>query len=236
MTAKKVVQGLIVTMALCLSTTTVRAQGYRFFIMGGVSSLTDQRSFGEGPNSVIPYSSRYAGGGKVIAGVEVPLDKIFGVEGSYGFGQNNLELNYLIYNPVEVKGYGVRNNRFSVDIVGHLPGVWRGIRAYGVMGPEFDLFSPTSSAQTSATTQGFAFAPSAKLASEGHPGFNVGAGIDYKVASKVDLRIDVREHMTGSPRLGLPNAATSTSAAYFPVGGPAYDLEYSLGIVYRFGK
>ena len=104
------------------------------------------------------------------------------------------------------------------------------------MGPEFDLFSPTSSAQTSATTQGFAFAPSAKLASEGHPGFNVGAGIDYKVASKVDLRIDVREHMTGSPRLGLPNAATSTSAAYFPVGGPAYDLEYSLGIVYRFGK
>jgi opacity protein-like surface antigen len=223
-------------MALCLSTTTVRAQGYRFFIMGGVSSLTDQRSFGEGPNSVIPYSSRYAGGGKVIAGVEVPLDKIFGVEGSYGFGQNNLELNYLIYNPVEVKGYGVRNNRFSVDIVGHLPGVWRGIRAYGVMGPEFDLFSPTSSAQTSATTQGFAFAPSAKLASEGHPGFNVGAGIDYKVASKVDLRIDVREHMTGSPRLGLPNAATSTSAAYFPVGGPAYDLEYSLGIVYRFGK
>ena len=236
MTAKKVVQGLIVTMALCLSTTTVRAQGYRFFIMGGVSSLTDQRSFGEGPNNSIPYGSKYASGGKAIAGVEVPLGKIFGVEGSYGFGQNNLELNYLIYNPVEVKGYGVRNNRFSVDIVGHLPGVWRGIRAYGVMGPEFDLFSPTSSAQTSATTQGFAFAPSAKLASEGHPGFNVGAGIDYKVASKVDLRIDVREHMTGSPRLGLPNAATSTSAAYFPVGGPAYDLEYSLGIVYRFGK
>ena len=238
MTAKRVVQGLIVTAALCLSTTSVRAQGYRFFIMGADSRLTDQRSFREGPNgtSSIPFGSRYAGGGKVIAGVEVPLDKIFGVEGSYGFGQNNLELNYLIYNPVEVKGYGVRNNRFSVDIVGHLPGVWRGIRAYGVMGPEFDLFSPTSSAQTSATTQGFAFAPSAKLASEGHPGFNVGAGIDYKVASKVDLRIDVREHMTGSPRLGLPNAATSTSAAYFPVGGPAYDLEYSLGIVYRFGK
>jgi opacity protein-like surface antigen len=206
--------------------------------MGGVSSLTDHRSFWEGPSgtSTIPYGSKYAGGGKVIAGVEVPFYKIFGVEGSYGYGQNNLEISNFNYNPVVVKGYSVRNNRFSADIVGHVPGVWRGIRAYGVMGPEFDLFSPTSSAQTLATTQGFAFAPSAKLASEGHPGFNVGAGIDYKVASKVDLRIDVREHMTGSPRFGLPTAATSTSAAYFPVGGPAYDLEYSLGIVYRFGK
>jgi opacity protein-like surface antigen len=236
MTAKKVVQGLIITMAFCLSTTTVRAQGYRFFLLGGASSFTDQRSFSEGPNSSIPYLSRYAGGGKVIAGVEVPLNKIFGVEGSYGFGQNNLELNYLIYNPVVVKGYSVRNSRFSADIVGHVPAVWRGIRAYGVLGPEFDLFAPTSSAQTTATTQGFAFATSARLVSEDHPGFNVGVGIDYQVASKVDLRIDVREHMTGSPRLGLPNAATSTSAAYFPVGGPAYDLEYSLGLVYRFGK
>jgi opacity protein-like surface antigen len=225
-------------MALCLSTTTVRAQGYRFFIMGGASSLTDQRSFGEGPSgtSVIPYSSRYAGGGKAIAGVEVRLNKIFGVEGSYGFGQNNLELSYLIYHPVEVQAYGVRNSRFSADIVGHVPGAWRGIRAYGVVGPEFDLFSPTSSAQTLAEKQGFAFATSAKLASEGHPGFNAGVGIDYKVASKVDLRLDVREHMTGSPRFGLPTAATTTSAAYFPVGGPAYDLEYSIGLVYRFGK
>ena len=94
MTAKKVVQGLIVTMALCLSTTPVRAQGYRFFIMGGVSSLTDQRSFLEGPSgtSVLPYGSKYAGGSKVIVGVEAPFYKIFGVEGSYGYGPNNLEI------------------------------------------------------------------------------------------------------------------------------------------------
>jgi hypothetical protein len=206
--------------------------------MGGVSSFTDQRSFWEGPSgtSSLLYGSKYASGGKVIVGVEAPFYKIFGIEGSYGVGPNNLEISTFWESPVPVTAYGVRNNRFSADIVGHVPGTWRGIRAYGVMGPEFDLFSPTSSAQTLAKTEGFAFAPSGKLASEGHPGFNVGAGIDYQVASKVDLRIDVREHMTGSPRFGLPTAATSTSAAYFPVGGPAYDLEYSLGIVYRFGK
>jgi len=238
MTAKKVVQGLIVGAALCLSMTSARAQGYRFFIMGADSTLTDKRSFSEGPNgtSTIPYGLRYAGGGKVIAGVEARFYKIFGIEGSYGFGRNNLEITNFNYNPPLVMGYGVRNNRFSGDIVGHVPGVWRGIRAYGVAGVEYDLFSPTSRAQTLAESQGFAFAASAKLASQGKPGFNAGAGIDYKVASKVDLRLDARYHTFGSPTYGLPQAATSTSAAYFPVGGPAHDIEYSIGLVYRFGK
>jgi len=238
MTAKKVVQGLIVAAALCLSTTSVRAQGYRFFIMGADSPLTDQRSFYEGPSgsSAIPYSSKYAGGGKVIAGVEVPIHKIFGIEGSYGFGPNNLEITNFNYLPATVMAYGVRNSRFSADIVGHVPGSWRGISAYALLGPEFDLFSPTSSARTLAKTQGFAFAPSATLSSQGKPGFNAGAGVDVKMASKVDLRLDVRYHTFGSPTYGLPQAATSTSAAYFPVGGPAHDIEYSIGLVYRFGK
>ena len=124
----------------------------------------------------------------------------------------------------------MRNNRFSGDIVGHVPGDWRGIRAYGVVGVEYDLFSPTSAAQTLAKTQGFAFAPSAKLSSQGKPGFNAGAGIDYKVASKVDLRLDVRDHTFGSPTYGLPQAATSAYSAFFPVGGPAHDIEYSMAL------
>ena len=119
MTAKKVVQGLIVTAALCLSTTSVRAQGYRFFIMGADSPLKDSRTFTEGR---INYNSFYAGGGKVIAGLEVPFYKIFGIEGSYGIGLNTLEISNLNTNPVTVKRYGVRNNRLSGDIVGHVPG------------------------------------------------------------------------------------------------------------------
>ena len=233
MTAKRVVQGLIVTAALCLSTTSVRAQGYRLFIMGADSPLTDKRTFTEAYKN---YSSAYAGGAKAIAGLEVPFYKIFGIEGSYGFGQNNLEITNQSTNPYTVKGYSVRNSRFSGDIVGHVPGVWRGIRAYGVAGVEYDLFSPTSAAQRLAQSQGFAFAASAKLASQGKGGFNVGGGLDYKVASKVDLRLDVRDHVFGSPTYGLPTTFSVPSAAYFPISGSAHDLEYSIGIVYRFGK
>ena len=233
MTAEKVVRGLMVTAALCLSTTSVRAQGYRVYIMGGDSSLTDARTFPEGH---INYNSFYAGGGKVIAGAEAPFYKIFGIEVSYGIGSNNLEVNRLGYTYTLIKGYAVRNSRFSADIVGHVPGVWRGIRAYGVAGVEYDLFSPTSAAQTLALSQGFAFAPSAKLASQGKSGFNLGGGLDHKVTSKVDLRIDARYHSFSSPTYGLPSAATTASAAYFPISGSAHDIEYSIGIVYRFGK
>ena len=239
MTIKKIVQGLIVTVALCLSATSVRAQGYRLFIMGGDSSLTDQRSFTE---RYVNYTSAYAGGGKVIVGVEAPFYKIFGIEASYGIGPNNLEINNTSYTYSLIKGYGVRNNRFSADIVGHVPGVWRGIRAYGVVGVEYDVFSPTSSAKTLAKTEGFACSTptqtfcSATLSSQGEAGFNVGAGLDYKVASKVDLRLDVRDHMFGSPTYGLPSTPSSASTAYFPISGSAQNIEYSIGLVYRFGK
>jgi opacity protein-like surface antigen len=233
MTTKKVVQGLIVTAALCLSTASVRAQGYKFFIMGADSSLADQRSFTE---RHIPYSSFYAGGGKVIVGVEAPFYKIFGVEVSYGVGPNNLEVNNTSYSYSLIKGYGVRNNRLSADIVGHVPGVWRGIRAYGVLGVEYDDFSPTSSAKTLAKTEGFPSTTGATLSSQGEGGFNVGGGLDYKVKKKIDLRLDVREHMFSSPTYGLPSTFTTVSTAYFPISGSAHDIEYSIGIVYRFGK
>ena len=236
MKSTKVVQGLIVTAALCLSTTSARAQDYKVFIMGAYSPLADKRTFSEGPNNQIPFGSQYATGGKAIAGVEIPLSKFAGVEGSYGYGPNNLEISQFIYNPTVVQGYSVRNYRFSGDIVGHVPNEWRGFRVYGVFGLEYDVFSPTTSAQTLAKKQGFAFAASAQLASQSKAGFNVGAGVDYKWSSRVYLRVDVRDHLFGSPTYGLPQAATTVTTAYFPVGGPAHDIEYSVGIVYRFRK
>ena len=232
MTAKKVVQGLIVTLALCLSAPTGHAQGYRIFIMGGASSFSDFNAFTERYRN---FTSSYAGGGKGIFGVEMPFYKLFGLEISYGIGSNNLEVTDLSTNPTTTISYPVRDNRFSGDLVGHIPGVWRGMRFYGVVGMEYDLFSPTRTAQTKARTEGFAFAPSAQLSSDNKPGFNAGGGIEYKVRSKVYLRLDVRDHMFGSPTFGLPYSPTSFSSAYFPISGSGHNLEYSIGLVYRFG-
>jgi hypothetical protein len=105
-----------------------------------------------------------------------------------------------------------------------------------VFGVEYDRFSPTSSAASLATSKGFAFEPVAKLASQSSGGVNFGGGIDWIGASKLGLRIDVRDHITGFPTLGLPSAASTASSAYFPISGSAHNIEYSIGIVYKFGK
>ena len=235
MTTKKLVQGLIVAVALCLSATAGRAQNNTLFLMGGGSSFHDKRSFTE---VSIPYGTDYATGGKGIMGVEVPLkkSKMFGLEGSYGFGQNNLKLSNYSTSPVTIKAFGLRTNRLSGDLVAHSKSSYRGAHPYLVVGVEYDRFSPTSAASSLATTQGFAYAAVAKLAPQNALGVNFGGGIDCKVTSKVSVRIDVRDHITTSPNFGLPYSATTTSAAFFPVSGDAHNIEYSIGITYEFGK
>jgi hypothetical protein len=235
MTMKKFVQGSIVTVALCLITTAGCAQNNTFFLMGGVSSLFDKRSFTEGNT---PYNSTFATGGKVIVGIEVPLkkSKIFSFEGSYGIGLDNLELTYFNTSPVSERGYDMRNQRLSGDLVVHPPRGCRGARPYLVLGPEYDRFSPTGAATSLGTTAGFAYAAVAKLAPQNSAGVNFGGGIDYRMSSNVGVRIDVRDHITNSPTLGLPYAPTATSAAFFPVSGYAHNIEYCIGIVYNFEK
>ena len=235
MTVKRFLQGLIVAVALCLIATVGKAQNSLVFVTGGGNKISDARSFDE---AFIPYQSTFAAGGGGNVGLELPLKKsnIFGVEVSYGFSQNNLELTYENSPTLPVtKSYGLRDNRFSGDLVAHSPATFRGIRPYAVVGAEYDRFSPTSAAVSLANTTGFAYAPVAKLSSQGAGGVNIGGGLDYNLTEKWGVRIDVREHITGSPTLGLPYGVTPSSNAYFPISGDAHSLQYTIGIVYHFG-
>jgi hypothetical protein len=236
MTTKKLVRGLILTVALCLSAIAGRAQDKRLFLMAGGSSLDDSRSFTE---LYIPYSTEYATGGIGTVGVELPLkkSKVFGLEGSYGFGQNNLRLSDLNVSPVTITSYGMRINRVSADLVARPQMTYRSARPYIVVGVEYDRFSPTSRASTLATTEGFAAEPTAKLGSQSSGGVNFGGGLDFRGASRLGLRIDVRDHIIGSNRFGLPSSEPSTTGLpWFPATGHAHDIVYSIGIVYRFGR
>ena len=235
MTVKRFLQGLIVSVALCLIATVGKAQNSLVFVTGGGNKISDARTFDE---AFIPYQTTFAAGGGGNVGFEIPLKKsnIFGVEASYGFSQNNLELtNYNTPNLPLTKSYGLRDNRFSGDLVVHSPSTFRGIRPYGVVGVEYDRFSPTSAAVALANESGFAYAPVAKLSSQGSAGVNIGGGLDYSVTEKWGVRIDVRDHITSSPMLGLPYGITPSSAAYFPISGNAHSIQYTIGIVYHFG-
>jgi len=232
---KRLLQGLSVAAALCLTASVSEAQTSLFFVTGGGNTIRDARSF---DLYEIPYTSQFASGGGGNAGIELPLkrSKTFGLELTYGLSQNNLELTNQSTNPTTTKSFGLRDNRFSGDIVVHSPATFRNIRPYVVAGIEYDRYSPTGAAQSLATTTGFGN-PSgvARLASEGDVGVNIGGGLDYKVTEKWGLRIDVRDHLTSSPTLGLPYGITPTSSAYFPVSGDAHNIQYTIGLVYHFG-
>ena len=235
MTMKRFLQVLILAVALCLTATVGEAQTSLIYVTGGGSRLGDNRTFQE---YFVPFQSSYAAGGGGSVGLELPLKKsnIFGVEASYGFSQNNLELtNYNSPTLPVTTSYGLRDNRFSVDLVVHSPSTFRGIRPYFVAGAEYDLFSPTSAAVALGNTVGFAHAAVAKFSSQGDGGANIGGGLDYNLTEKWGVRIDVRYHITSSPNLGLPYGITPTSSAYFPISGDAHSIQYSIGIVYHFG-
>jgi len=235
MTVKRFLRGLIVAVALCLIATVGKAQNSLVFVTGGGNKISDARSFDE---AFIPYQSTFAAGGGGNVGLELPLKKsnIFGFEVSYGFSQNNLELTYENSPTLPVtKSYGLRDNRFGGDLVVHSPSTFRGIRPYAVVGAEYDRFSPTSAAVSLANTTGFAYAPVAKLSSQGAGGANIGGGLDYKLTEKWGVRIDVRYRITSSPTLGLPYGITPSSNAYFPISGDAHTIQYTIGIVYHFG-
>ncbi len=234
MTVKRIMRGLIVIAALCFSAAAGRAQTSLVYVTGGITTLGDARSF---QNYLVPYNTRYANGGGGNLGVEIPIkkSKVFGFEATYGYSQNNLRLDELDTNPVTEKSYGLKDNRFSADIVAHSPSTFRGARPYFAFGVEYDRYSPTSSALALARTTGFGKAAAAALGSEGDGGVNFGGGIDYKVTKKVSFRLDVRGHFTSSPTFGLPYGITPSSNAYFPISGDAHLIEYTIGFVYHLG-
>ena len=125
-------------------------------------------------------------------------------------------------------GYGVRSQRVSANLVGHSPISLLGVRPYATGGLEFDHFGPTSQAKTMAFTQGFT-GQVVTLGSANKLGVNFGGGVDWSFFPTLALRLDLRDHLTGTPTYGL-------SGGRFPISGAAHDVEFSVGLVFHMGK
>jgi opacity protein-like surface antigen len=220
----KLAQLLSLVAVVCFSTALARAQGIRAFVMGSGSFLQNGRVFTNPVGE--QFGSSYASGGKITFGGELSLAKILGFEGSYGIGRNNLRVKDL--SSLQTLGYGVRTQRFSANIVAHSPASFLGIRPYATGGLEYDHLGTTSQAQALAFTQGFAD-QTVKLGASNQVGFNYGAGAEWGFFPTLSLRLDLRDHITGTPTYGL-------SSRQFDVSGATHDVEISLGLVLHIGK
>ena len=221
MKVRKVLQSSVVLTALCVSATTLHAQGLNVFAMGSVSSLFDKNNYSEYST---PYGSSYKTGGGFTLGVEAPLGKILGVEGAYSNVRNNLAITNFGNSLNLESGYGIHNQRVSGDVVAHAPRSFLGLKPYLAAGLEYDRFSKVG--PYSGIFSGFVNAP---FGAANKVGVNYGGGVDMNLLPHIALRIDVRDHLTGTPTYGFPSSPSN--GAYFPVSGAAHDLEYSAGIV-----
>ena len=223
MTRAKLAQLLPLVVLALFSTSAARAQGVRVFVMGGGSFLEDERFFTRLGDR---FQSNYASGGKITFGGEVSLAPVFGFEGSYGYGRNNLRVTDLAAS--QTLAYGVRTQRLSANLVAHSPVPVLGVRPYATAGLEYDHLGPTSQAKTLAFTQGFAD-QLVTLSASNQVGFNYGGGIEWSLVPALALRLDLRDHITGTPTYGL-------SSARFPISGAAHGVELSVGLTLHIGR
>ncbi len=214
---------LSVLAVLCFSCL-AHAQGIRVFVEGSGSYLQNEQFF----TTIFGdrFRSNYVTGGKVTGGGEFSLGKILGVEGAYGYGRNNLRTTNL--SASETFNYGIRTQRVSGNLVVHSPISFLRVRPYATSGLEYDHFGPTSQAKTLAFTQGFADQLVA-LGASNQVGFNYGGGVEWDLLPALALRLDFRDHFTGTPTYGL-------SSSQFPITGSAHDLEFSAGVTFHIGK
>ena len=66
-------------------------------------------------------------------------------------------------------------------------------------------------------------------------GLNMGGGLDRKLTKRLTFRIDLRDHVTGSPAFGLPGQFAIV-LRFFPSPGAPIIIEYTAGFVFHIGK
>ncbi|MGA2985394.1 MAG: hypothetical protein ABSG32_16395 [Terriglobia bacterium] len=200
------------------------------FALGGASTLVDAENFDSAGNL---FHSRFDLGTKYTLGVAVPFGKLITLETAFTSGPNNLVVSNTNTSPVAEQEYPIRDYIGSISAVVHAPFSYMGLRPYAEGGVEYDRFSPTPTAMTTALTKGFAADSTAQINHNDKLGINLGVGLDRKLTKRLTFRIDVRDHVTSSPAFGLPN---TYSYANYPVSGRANNIVYTAGILFHLGK
>jgi opacity protein-like surface antigen len=237
---KKTVQGLVALAMLLVGTGAAQARDFvhdlKFdvFLLGGGSTMVDPTYFNSAGRL---FHSRFEIGPKYNIGVAVPYGKIFTIETAYSAGPNNLVVsNQNIFPHVGVE-YPVRQSLGSISGVFHAPFTRFHMRPYGALGVEYDRFTPTAAAVSYAISHGFATTSTAIITHNDKAGMNFGGGLDRKLTKRLTFRIDLRDHITGSPAFGLPPKVTSDSlGAAFPTSDRSNNIEYTVGILFHVGK
>ena len=233
MVRKKTLQSMLALMACWLTAGLAQARDIKFdvYALAGGSTLVDGMNF---TSATTLYHTRFAVGLKYNFGVAIPYNKSLSFEAGFDGGPNNFYLLNTQKFPRQGVEYPVDTYNAYISGVYHAPFSVKHFTPYGAIGLEYDKFIPTTSAVATATNVGWAAVSTARINGNDKVGFNVGAGLDRKFTKRVSLRIDLRDHFSGSPGFGLPNSGSP--GVVFPATAHAHNMVYTAGIVFHVGK
>jgi len=203
------------------------------FVLGGGSTFVDPHNFASADHL---FHSRFEVGPKFTFGVAAPYGKLLTIETAYSFGPNDLVVTDTNIFPHVGRLYPVRTSSGSLAAVVHAPALLFKVRPYAEGGVEYDRFSPTAAAISTAKNEGFGAVSTANITYNDKFGVNVGGGLDRKLMKRLTFRIDLRDHITSSPAFGLPSRPGFDNGAIFPVPGRAHNIQYTAGILFHVGK
>lgn len=201
----------------------------RVTVFGSGSFLKGDRSF---TIDGAPKRSNFATGGKIGGRVTGDLNAHWAVEGAYGYGTNNLRI-IDVGPPTITRSFGTRLHQFTGNALYYFSEPKSRFRPFVTAGLGVVRFNPTSKAKSQATVE-FVDAP-ATISGNTKVEVNFGAGVEAPIGEHFGARFDLRDHVSGIPRFGIPQAPAAGIADFFPVSGAVNNIETSIGIVFHFG-
>ena len=199
----------------------------RIAFLLGASLPSGSRTFVIGPSV---FDTQFQSGAKLGLRGTVNIREHWGAEATYSFSADGLQVTRVA--PATVQNFGVHLDEFTGNALFFFTRQDTLLRPFLTAGLGASHFSPTEKAKLMAASD-FLGQP-AVITGSSEFNFNFGAGIEARPWDHLGLRFDLRDHVTGIPRFGLPQAATGPNSPFFPISGRLQDVELTGGLVYHF--
>jgi len=177
------------------------------------------------------FQSRFQNGGKVGIRVTADLTNSWSLEGTYSVSGNDLRITELDEVPPEERFFGIGVHQFIFNGLYYINPPGETLRFFFTAGIGWVRFSPSETAKILALVDKF-INDSASIRSSNKFGFTFGAGMETRVNEWLGIRVDLRDHITGYPRFGLPETSSGPGSTFFPVEGVLHNTEVSAGVVF----
>lgn len=194
----------------------------------GASLLGGGKTFFIGPDG---FNTQFQNGTRIAFRGTFNVREHWGVEGTYGFEADTLQVTRTT--PTQsVTGFDTHIHQFEVSGLYFFDNRSHRIRPFATVGVGLFRYVPTSSAKSDAASD-FLDTPAA-LRAETHGDFVPGVGVEAGITRRLGVRFDLRDHVTGLTRFGLPQNAVSPGSAYYPISGLVSNWELTGGVEYHF--